>query len=363
MLKTVTSKSSSGPTVSVIVPAHRDGKVLRRCLTALSKADPQPEEILLVSDGGGEGVQSLAEHYGYRCFRNPSGIGPARARNFGASQARGELLFFVDSDVAVCKDSVLRIKQMFEQNPQTDAVIGSYDNEPSEPNFLSQYKNLLHHYVHQNSREDASTFWGACGAIRREVFLKSGGFDESYNRPCIEDIEFGYRLRKCGYKIRLLKTLQGKHLKRWEFGSLLKSDLLDRAVPWTELIFRDRMLINDLNLSLSNRLSVAFVFLFLGLLAAGLWRPLFAALSLAFLAAVLLINLPLYLFFKQRRGFSFMLKAIPWHIIYCVCCGLGFAMGTIRALLGIKPKLFEKMAASKSALRMKKSLRRYSTTP
>jgi hypothetical protein len=160
-----------------------------------------------------------------------------------------------------------------------------------------------------------------------------------------------------------LKTLQGKHLKRWEFGSLLKSDLLDRAVPWTELIFRDRMLINDLNLSLSNRLSVAFVFLFLGLLAAGLWRPLFAALSLAFLAAVLLINLPLYLFFKQRRGFSFMLKAIPWHIIYCVCCGLGFAMGTIRALLGIKPKLFEKMAASKSALRMKKSLRPYSTTP
>jgi hypothetical protein len=90
----------------------------------------------------------------------------------------------------------------------------------------------------------------------------------------------------------------------------------------------------------------------------------FAGLSLAFLTAVLLINLPLYLFFKQRRGLSFMMKAVPWHIIYCVCCGLGFAMGTIRALLGKRPAFFEKLATSKSALRMKKSLRqrRYSTT-
>ncbi len=356
MSKTVSSKTSSGPTVSVIVPAHRDGEVLRRCLTALSQADPQPEEILLISDGGGEGVERLAERYGYRCFRNPSGTGPARARNYGASRARGDLLFFVDSDVAICRDFVRQIKQMFEMNPSMDAVIGSYDAEPSEPNFLSQYKNLIHHYIHQNSREEASTFWGACGAIRRDVFLRSGGFDESYNRPCIEDIEFGYRLRKSGYTIRLMKTLQGKHLKRWEFLSLLKSDLLDRAVPWTELIFRDRLLINDLNLSLSNRLSVACVFLFLGLLVAGLWRPIYAGISLAFLAAVLLINIPLYVFFKQRRGLAFMLKAIPWHLLYCICCGLGFAMGTVRTLLRVRPSFFEKAATSKSALRMKKHL-------
>ncbi len=323
--------------VSVIVPAHQDGPVFRRCLSALSETDPQPEEIILISDGDGEGIERLADQYGYRCFRNPSGVGPAGARNFGATVACGDLLFFIDSDVAIGRDSVGRIQQVFEQDRHVDAVIGSYDNEPSETNFLSQYKNLIHHYVHQTSKEEASTFWGACGAIRRKVFLKSRGFDETYNRPCIEDIEFGYRLRKSGHKIRLLKTLQGKHLKRWELRSLLKSDLVDRAIPWTELIFRDRMLINDLNLSLSNRLSVAFVFLFIGLLVAGLWQPMLAAVSLALLAAVLLINLPLYRFFMKRRGLLFMLKSIPWHFTYCICCGLGFAAGAFRVFLRKKP--------------------------
>jgi hypothetical protein len=60
--------------------------------------------------------------------------------------------------------------EAFQNDHDLAAVIGSYDDEPFEPNFLSQYKNLLHHYVHQTANRDASTFWGACGAIRRESF-------------------------------------------------------------------------------------------------------------------------------------------------------------------------------------------------
>jgi hypothetical protein len=59
--------------------------------------------------------------------------------------------------------------------PDLVALFGSYDDAPAATNFLSQYKNLLHHYMHQTAREEASTFWGACGAIRREVSLAVGG--------------------------------------------------------------------------------------------------------------------------------------------------------------------------------------------
>ena len=46
-----------------------------------------------------------------------------------------------------------------------------------------------------------------------------GGFDEGYHEPTIEDIDLGYRLKKAGYRIQLVKELQVKHLKRWEFLS------------------------------------------------------------------------------------------------------------------------------------------------
>ena len=80
-------------------------------------------------------------------------------------------------------------------------------------------------------KEDASTFWSACDAIRRNVFMAMKNFDEGYDQPSIEDIELGYRLKQTGHKIRLCKGLQIKHLKRWNIVSLLKSDFFDRALP------------------------------------------------------------------------------------------------------------------------------------
>ena len=87
--------------------------------------------------------------------------------------------------------------------------------------------------------ERATTFWSGCGAVRRSLFLDMGGFDESYARPCIEDIELGARLTRSGHAIVLRKSMQVTHLKKWTFWSMLKSDIWDRAVPWTNLVLRE----------------------------------------------------------------------------------------------------------------------------
>jgi glycosyltransferase involved in cell wall biosynthesis len=320
-------------TLSIIVPVDKEGEPFRQCLSSLARACPPPDEVLLISDGAGTGIELLAKEFGFRCIQNLSSLGPARARNMGALQARGDFLFFVDSDVTIPRDAVARIHLAFTNDPEISGVIGSYDDAPAAVNFLSQYKNLFHHYVHQHSNEEASTFWSGCGAIRRQVFLKLGGFDERYRRPCIEDIEFGYRMKKAGYRIQLIKTLQCKHLKRWGILSLLKSDLLDRALPWTELILRDRILINDLNLQLSNRISVALVFASLMLLVAGFMHPIFAVIALILFSAMLLVNFPFYRFFYTQRKLWFTIRAIPWHVIYSLCCGLGFVAGAVHALI------------------------------
>lgn len=315
--------------VAVIIPVHNGGEPFRRCLESVTRTVPQPAELIVVADGDSDGSWRVAEEFGAQVIRVVGPKGPAQARNIGARTAHSELLFFVDADVTIPSDAVERVTTLFASEPGLAAAFGSYDDAPAAPNFLSQYKNLLHHYVHQTSREEASTFWGACGAIRRDIFLTLGGFDERYQRPSIEDIELGYRLKRAGYRVRLDKALQVKHLKRWGIGSLLKADILLRAFPWTELIVRERVLPNDLNVGFSSRLSALFVYLLIGALVGAVWWPSLLVLAGILTLALVGCNLALYRFFFRKRGLYFTLHAMFWHWFYYAYSALTFAVGSL----------------------------------
>ncbi len=276
-------------TISVIIPVHNAADCLGRGLARLAESRVRPLECIVVDDGSTDGSAEIARSAGARVLSTGGRSGPARARNLGARAARGSVLFFLDSDVCVHTDTLELVQQEFEADPELDALIGSYDASPGEQDFLSQYKNLMHCFVHQQSRRSACTFWSGCGAIRAGVFRRHAGFDESYGRPAIEDIELGYRLRMANCKVVLNKHLLVKHLKRWTFWGLLKSDIFDRGIPWTELILRDRYMPNDLNLELSQRVSVALAFLLVGVTVAAAiyWRGYFLTPLLALLLLLL----------------------------------------------------------------------------
>ena len=283
-----TWKDLSRSTVAVVIPAYNAAEHLEKCLEQLFASQCPPDEVLVVDDGSDDSTPGVARRRCVRLFTTGERSGPAAARNLGAREAKADILFFIDADVLVAPDTVARIRSAFEDDPSLDALIGSYDDSPEADDFLSQYKNLMHHFMHQRSRQQACTFWSGCGAIRREVFLEHGGFDESYERPAIEDIELGYRLFQANRKMVLDPEIQVKHLKRWTFWGLLRSDVLDRGIPWTELILRDRRMPNDLNLQLSQRVSVALAFVLAGIALAGtlyyggyFLTPLFALLFLA----------------------------------------------------------------------------------
>lgn len=132
-----------------------------------------------------------------------------------------------------------------------------------------------------------------------------GGFDEAYRYPSVEDIELGYRLRKGGHQIKLRKTVQVKHLKQWKVISLLKAEIFYRAVPWTELIWRDLQFNNDLNLSHSNRLSLLLTYGFLiALISSCIWLPALVIAS-AISLSLLWLNWSVYRFFIKREAGGF----------------------------------------------------------
>ncbi|MGF1495589.1 MAG: glycosyltransferase [Elainellaceae cyanobacterium] len=315
--------------ISIVVPVYNGGESFRKCLLSIRESLRPPDEVIVVSDGDTDGSWQVAEEFGARVFRLPAPGGPARARNVGARAAQGDIVFFVDADVTLHPKTLGLIEQKF-QHPDLAALIGSYDDTPGAENFLSQYKNLFHHYTHQTSSESVSTFWGACGAIRRSVFHAVGGFDESYRKPCIEDIELGYRLSQKGHLIRLYKDIQVKHLKRWEPLSLLRAEIFYRALPWTELILGDRSADANLNLSYTNRLSVVLVFALMGSFAASAIAPQLLLVAAIFALVLLVININVYWFFYTKRGLLFAVRVIPWHWLYFVYGGAAFAYGTLR---------------------------------
>jgi glycosyltransferase involved in cell wall biosynthesis len=314
-----------GGSVTVVIPAHNAGPFLERCLSALGTGSNDHLEVIVVDDASIDETARKAAALGARVLSLEENAGPSRARNIGAASASGDYLFFLDADVAVRPGAVDRVKSYLDGHPSMAAVFGSYDAHPVEEGTLTQYRNLAHHFVHQQGLPEASTFWSGCGAVRKTVFAEMGGFDENGYPRCIEDIELGYRLRQAGHGIRLDRELLCTHLKRWTFFSLIRTDVFCRAIPWARLNFERKRAPDDLNIKESQKWSVA-------LLGAALLLGVLGALHLGFLAAgililgvVLLLNGPFFSFLLRERGALFATKCVPLHLLYFFYSGLSYA--------------------------------------
>lgn len=310
----------SAAAVSVVVPAHNAGLTLSRCLDAVTRAATADVEVIVVDDGSSDETGAIARRYGAQVVRLDVASGPARARNRGVAASGGTIVLFVDADVVMAADGLMRTREAFEADPHLVAVFGSYDDAPSAGTLVSDYRNLLHHFVHQQSQVEAVTFWAGLGAVRRDVFTRCGGFDERFVRPSIEDIELGARLVAAGHRVRLDKQLRGTHLKRWTLAGMVRTDVLARARPWTLLMLRRRGMPRDLNLQWRHRASGVLVWLAVALCAAAAMLPgprgWLAAAGLAALALLAVLNAAFYRFLVGRRGLRFALAAYPLHALY-----------------------------------------------
>jgi GT2 family glycosyltransferase len=318
---------------SFIVPFHCGLSALARCLDALAPL-PAESELIIAADGAVDDCRRLAALHHARIVAVPGPSGPAVARNRAAAAAVGDVLVFVDADVAVSRAGLTRLPRIFAEQPQTAAVFGAYDEAPADPGFMSQYKNLSHSFIHHTSTTRARTFWAGFGAVRRDAFHEVGGFDERFDRPSVEDIDFGYRLTAAGYEVLLDPALSASHLKRWTIGSAIASDVRDRGIPWTQLIWRYGALSNDLNLRTEHRVSVVLAYLaLLSLLLAPFDGRFLIGLPLLILGSTLL-NRRYYRFFYQKRGAWFAARVWAPHVVQDLCNGLSFAIGTALFLAG-----------------------------
>lgn len=320
------------------MPAYRCAEQLHASLTALGASTiPRAEwELVVVDDGSPDDTGVVAAQFADRVVRVLDGPrGPAHARNLGAQDARGPALLFVDADVVVHPYVLERVLQHFDSNAGLTAVFGCYDDHPAAPGLVSQYRNLLHRYVHLESPGPATTFWAGCGAVRRDQFLAVGGFHAArFPRPQIEDIELGYRLHDRGGLLVLDPEIGGTHLKRWTLGAMLRTDLLDRAIPWMRLLLERRSALANGTLNTNRREQLLTASTGLALLSLALfvatWRTDLLLVCACALAVVVIGNLPLFAWFARVRGLGFALATVPLRLLYYVVAltGATWALGS-----------------------------------
>ena len=325
------SSTEARSVLSIVVPYHDNPGQLELCLGAL-KAHAGGLELILVDDASKDRrAIELAAKAATQHLRLDTNSGPAVARNLGAKHAHGDVLVFIDSDVVINAETIPAMQRLLAEDPALGALFGSYDDAPASPGFVTEYRNLLHHWTHQNGPREATTWWAGCGAIRKRVFEKVGGFDESFRRPSIEDIELGMRMKAAGERIVLAPEIQCKHLKHWRVLDMIVVDVKRRAIPWTKLLIDRPGTGGDLNLGLAQKLCVVFVFLALLAIPCAWfidsWHAHFAHywLPLALLTPVLAINQGLYLLFLRRKGPLFALVGVCLHLLYFFYGGLAYA--------------------------------------
>ena len=332
--------------ISVVVPAHNAEGLLTHCLNAIKTSRlPRSEwELIVVDDASTDGTGAVANRMADKVITlGGAPRGPAYARNRGFEAARADIVAFIDADVCIHDDVLLRFVAHFRDDERLGAVLGSYDDQPSAPTFVSQYRNLLHHYVHQRNAGYARSFWAGCGAVRRQPFIDAGMFDERrYGRPQIEDVELGYRMHDKGYRLLLDPGILGQHRKQWTLSAMVHSDFSHRGVPWTHLLLERGELIGGHSLSVGagDKLSAAMV----GLLAVCLLllivlhNTLAVSLTVICLVTLAVLNRELIAWYARKRGPGFAAGAFLMHLVYHANNVASVAYGSATHFFGLSAR-------------------------
>jgi len=321
---------SSATRIALVMPAHKLGADFEASVRSVEQLDPPPEEFVIVVDGNPEMARQLAP---FHDVIEIGSSGPAAARNAGVAGTSSAIVLFVDSDVIVPANLITLVRRAFAMNgaQRVDAIVGSYDASPASPTVVSQFRNLLHHWTHQQAGGAGHTFWGACGAVYRTAFDAVGGFDERYDDATIEDIELGERLTAAGFHIEMVPWVQVTHLKQWTLTGMVHTDVAKRGIPWSRLILSNRSMANDLNTTWAARINVAMAALFAGALVGAVGVP-SSRLKLRLVAIAAALGATLswrdrrfLRFLRRGRSTVFAIQSLPLLWIHHLCSAAAFA--------------------------------------
>lgn len=225
------------PSVSVIIAAFNEEKVVASTVRSLLSGDYTNMEIIVVDDGSKDRTAAVVrEEFGdeprVRVFSKENG-GKSTALNRGILEAHGEIIVSLDADTLFSPDTISRLTRHF-ADPKVAAVSGNV-RVGNAHNILTRWQ-ALEYITSQNFDRRAydllnciTVVPGAVGALRRSAILEVGSYTSD---TLAEDTDLTWKLRRAGWRIvndnsamayteapETLSSLS-KQRYRWAFGTL-----------------------------------------------------------------------------------------------------------------------------------------------
>ena len=208
------------PTVSVVIISRNEGEELAATVANLRETlSARRRELIIVDDGSTDGSAEFLDGAPDVVLLRSDRLGVAKARNFGASRATGDIVLFADAHVRAPAGWADPLIEALSDPAVGAAAPGIYSlTEPERRGFgLDLIGAELH--ARWRARQGTSPYPvpvmpGAFLAMRREVFVTTGGFDPGLHELGGNDNELSCRLWLLGYQLLVVPQVEVGHLFR-----------------------------------------------------------------------------------------------------------------------------------------------------
>jgi glycosyltransferase involved in cell wall biosynthesis len=313
------------PFISVIIPNHNGEKTIGRCLEAVFASQYPDFEVIVVDDCSTDGSVPIIEKYPCRLIRLPEHGGASKARNTGAAESTGEVLFFIDADCLLQNDTIGKAAAAYWKAGPDTVLGGTYTLLPYDRDFFSTFQSVYIHYSETKNPLNPDYIATHALIIAKDLFCQSGGFAEDF-MPILEDVDFSHRLKKREVKLRMAPEIQVQHIFNF---SLLKSlrNAVRKTKYWSLYSLKNKDLFAD-----SGTASQEFKFnvlsclvnILLGITAVLLRSWYFVLPVLPLFGCNIFLNRYLIKAFRKTGGSSFATQALLYYtLLYPLAVGLG----------------------------------------
>ncbi|NJN59936.1 MAG: glycosyltransferase [Leptolyngbyaceae cyanobacterium SL_5_9] len=205
------------PLFSIVIPTYARPERLANCLQSLTQLDYPDDrfEVIVVDDGSPTPMEPIAAPFREKLpltLIRQVNAGPAKARNAGAEQAKGQFLAFTDDDCTPAPDWLKTLEARFTTVP--GCIVGGRTLNALPNNLYSTASQVLIDYLYKyyTVEGDRSSFFASNNiALPAERFWALGGFDTSFPLAAGEDREFCDRWLYHGYPMLYAPEVQVYH--------------------------------------------------------------------------------------------------------------------------------------------------------